>query len=160
MTDRQTFTRTLIAERDAFARFLAVLKAESASLIKGDVEELVRIASVKTEHVEELNLLTQRRQRLLAESGFPADRVGMSEWLVVHASRDTEQLSSLWRSLLSDAAEARAMNEKNGVLIASRLRFNQAALAALQGAMRQAPLYGPDGAPDFRQDRSRDFGRA
>ena len=159
MPSRDTFVRSLVTERDAFARFLGLLEAESASLIKGDVEELVRLARIKSEQVDALNGLARDRSRFLSGEGFKPDRIGMSEWLVVNGGPDGERLSRLWQSLVHDASEARRMNEKNGVLIDSRLRFNQAALNALRGASHTATLYGPDGAPEFR-GRQRDLGHA
>lgn len=159
MPSRENFVRSLVTERDAFARFLGLLEAESASLIKGDVEELVRLARVKSEQVDTLNGLAKERGQFLAHEGFKPDRIGMSEWLVVHGGPDGERLSRLWQSLVHDASEARRMNERNGVLIDSRLRFNQAALNALRGVSQTATLYGPDGAPEFR-GRQRDLGHA
>jgi flagella synthesis protein FlgN len=74
----------------------------------------------------------------------------MAEWLIIHGGAEQARLSVTWNSLLADAEQARNLNRTNGVLIESRLRFNQAALAALRDAMRQATLYGPDGSPEFK----------
>jgi flagellar biosynthesis/type III secretory pathway chaperone len=43
------------------------------------------------------------------------------------------------------AEKARALNQTNGKLIATRLASNQQALATLMAAANQAALYGPDG---------------
>ena len=59
------------AVRDAFARFLGLLEAESASLIKGDVEELVRLARIKSEQVERAELLAEN-DRAVADGKLPA----------------------------------------------------------------------------------------
>lgn len=159
MSNRDAFSRTLVAEREAFARFLGLLEAESASLIKGDVEELVQLAQVKSGQVAELVEYARERGEFLASEGFRSDRIGMSEWLLVNGGSDGERLSRLWHGLVHDASVARRMNEKNGVLIESRLNINQAALTVLRSAMRQVPLYGPDGSPTFG-GRNRELGLA
>jgi flagella synthesis protein FlgN len=150
MPNRQSFIESLIAEREAFSRFLATLQSESAALLRGDVEELLGLAEAKSRLVERLSELGDLRRVFLGEAGFSADRVGMAEWLIIHGGAEQARLSVTWNSLLADAEQARDLNRTNGVLIESRLRFNQAALAALRDAMRQATLYGPDGSPEFK----------
>ncbi|MEI7968421.1 MAG: flagellar protein FlgN [Betaproteobacteria bacterium] len=157
--ERQCFVDALHAERLGFSRFLAILQGESSALLRGDVEELLRLAESKTAVVEELIALATSRQEALMVSGFSSDRTGMTEWLIVHGAREHSRLSTLWNALLADATEARQLNQTNGILIESRLRFNQAALTALRAASEQATLYGPNGSPDFKT-RSRALGLA
>jgi flagella synthesis protein FlgN len=71
----------------------------------------------------------------------------MSDWLAGHPGSDTAELSELWHELVDLAAKARGLNDSSGILITTRLRHNQAALAALQSAARAYSLYGPDGQP-------------
>lgn len=160
MPNRQFFVDSLREERESFGRFLSVLQAESAALLRGDVDELLRLAQEKSARVEALHALADARRSFLAAEGFATDRVGMSEWLIVNGGADHGALSALWNGLLEDAETARSLNNTNGVLIESRLRFNQAALSALRGAMQQATLYGPDGAPDFQAANTRELGLA
>jgi len=159
MSNRNAFSRTLVAEREAFARFLGLLEAESVSLIRGDIEELVQLAQVKSDQVAVLAEYARERSEFLASEGFRSDRIGMAEWLLVNGGKDGEQLSRLWHGLVHDASIARRVNEKNGVLIESRLRVNHAALNVLRSAMKQVPLYGPDGAPAFGES-NRELGLA
>lgn len=157
--ERQVFVDALQAETLGFSRFLAILKGESSALLRGDVEELLRLAESKTAVVEDLIALATSRQKALVASGFSSDRTGMTEWLIVHGGREHGRLSTVWNALLADATEARQLNQSNGILIESRLRFNQAALTALRAASEQATLYGPSGSPDFKT-RSRELGLA
>ncbi|MFO1318895.1 MAG: flagellar protein FlgN [Burkholderiales bacterium] len=150
MADRQSFVATLRSEREAFARFLGLLESESAALLRGDVEDIVRLSAAKTTQVEALTALSEQRLEQLRAEGFTPDRIGMSEWLIVHGNDDHASLSRLWEDLLKDAGEARRLNENNGVMIDARLRFNRAALSTLRGAMHhQVPVYGPDGSHEF-----------
>lgn len=151
MAKSSPLVATLRAEREAFARFLGLLETESAALLRGDLEEIVRLSAAKNAHVESLAALAERRLDQLREDGFTADRIGMTEWLIVNGQRDHDALSRLWEGLLKDAADAKRLNENNGVLIDARLRFSQSALATLRTAMNFPPsLYGPDGSHEYR----------
>lgn len=160
MPNRQSFIESLIAEREAFSRFLSTLQSESSALLRGNVDELLGLAEAKSRLVAQLSLLADQRRAFLGESGFSTDRVGMAEWLLVHGGSDHARLSVAWNGLLADAEQARDLNRANGVLIESRLRFNQAALTALRDASRQATFYGPDGAPELGARRGRELGLA
>lgn len=160
MPNRQSFIESLIAEREAFSRFLSTLQSESSALLRGNVDELLGLAEAKSLLVAQLTLLADQRRAFLGESGFAGDRVGMAEWLIVHGGADHARLSVAWNGLLADAEQARDLNRANGVLIESRLRFNQAALTALRDASRQATFYGPDGAPDIGARQGRELGLA
>ncbi|MBI1395281.1 MAG: flagellar protein FlgN [Betaproteobacteria bacterium] len=160
MPNRQVFVDSLRQEREGFARFLSLLHAESAALLRGDVAELLELAQQKSDQVARLGTLGETRRSFLEQEGFGTDRVGMAEWLIVHGGRDQASLSALWNALLADAENAKALNTTNGILIESRLRFNQAALATLRGAMQQATLYGPDGSPDLQGNATRALGTA
>ena len=48
MPNRQVFIDALFAERDAFARFLETLRAESSALLRGDVDEVLQLAETKS----------------------------------------------------------------------------------------------------------------
>jgi flagella synthesis protein FlgN len=160
MPNRQLFVEVLVAEREAFATFLDLLQAESAALLRGDVDALMDLASRKLGVVETLSELGRKRRRQLVDDGFAADSMGMTEWLLVHAGNDHPTLSRVWKDLQTTARAARDLNRSNGVLIESRLRFNQGALTALRAAMQQSTLYGPDGSPDFDGRTSRELGLA
>ena len=54
------------------------------------------------------------------------------------------ELADAWQSLLDASAQARQLNERNGVLISTHLRFNRDALNALRTAAG-ATLYGANG---------------
>jgi len=160
MPNRQLFVEVLVAEREAFAAFLDLLQAESAALLRADVDDLMQLAGRKLAVVEALSDLGRRRRRQLVEDGFPADSMGMTEWLLVHAGNNHATLSRVWKDLQATARASRDLNRSNGVLIESRLRFNQSALTALRAAMQQSTLYGPDGSPDFDGRTSRELGLA
>ena len=134
----------LLVEEVAHLRgFLELLEAEQQALVAGDIDRLMPLAGEKTELFARLSDLGAARGRLLAEAALGADRAGMEAWLARHA--DAAAPRRAWRELLTLGERARALNESNGRLIATRLANNQQALATLLGAANQAALYGPDG---------------
>ena len=160
MPERAAFIATLEAENEVFDAFVGVLEAEAAALNAGDVDALVTLAQSKSEKVAVLSRLSESRRAFLRSAGFSPDRLGMSEWLVAHGGDDGPRLSTLWSALLDRAVRAQQLNEANGALIESRLRFNQAAVASLQTAARQTSFYGPDGTTRLSSGKGRDLGSA
>jgi len=125
-----------------------------------DTEALIALAQSKSEQVLVLSRLSDSRRAFLRSAGFSPDRLGMSEWLIAHGGAEGSRLSGLWCRLLDRAVRAQQLNESNGALIESRLRFNQAALASLQAAARQMMSYGPDGTTRLSSGKGRDLGSA
>jgi flagella synthesis protein FlgN len=157
---RAAFITALEAENDAFGEFVSLLEAEAAALDQDDVEALIALAQSKSDKVLVLSRLSDSRRSFLRSAGFSPDRLGMSEWLVAHGAAEGPRLSGLWSMLLERAVRAQQLNEANGALIESRLRFNQAALASLQAAARQTTSYGPDGTTRLSSGKGRDLGSA
>jgi flagella synthesis protein FlgN len=143
--DRSAFVASLRAEREAFGEFCQVLEAEHGCLLRSDVDALLQITRIKTDKIDRLAYLANARTGYLSSLRLSSDREGMTEWLAGHAGADTAELSELWHELVDLAAKARGLNDSSGTLITTRLRHNQAALAALQSAARAYSLYGPDG---------------
>lgn len=160
MPDRAAFVAALEAENEAFDAFVGVLEAEAAALNTSDVEALITLAQSKSEKVAILSRLSESRRGFLRSAGFSPDRAGMSGWLVAHGGADGARISEAWNTLLDRAVRAQQLNEANGALIESRLRFNQAALASLQAAARQTTYYGPDGTTRLSSGQGRDLGSA
>lgn len=136
--------QNLIAEEVARLRdFLVLLEKEQQALAAGDVDRLLPLADDKNRLFGRLAQLGEARGQALAAAGFTADRQGMEGWLA--RQPNANGAGRTWQELLSLAEKARALNEINGKLIASRLADNQQALSALMAAANQAALYGPDG---------------
>ena len=123
--------------------FLVLLDKEQKALVSGDVEQLVALAADKTGLFGQLSKLGEARGKALAAAGLTADRPGMESWLERRPEPDNARRD--WLELLTLADKARAQNQTNGELIATRLANNQQALATLMAAANQAALYGPDG---------------
>lgn len=136
--------QNLLAEEVAQLRdFLVLLEKEQQALAGGDVDRLLPLSAEKTERFARLAQLGEARGRALAAAGLAADRQGMEGWLDRHPGQGGAKRD--WQELLVLAEKARALNQTNGKLIATRLAGNQQALSTLMAAANQAALYGPDG---------------
>jgi len=159
VADRAAFAAALDAEHAEFGVFVGILESESSALDTGDVDALIALAQAKSEKVVLLSRLFEERRAYLRNAGFVPDRVGMAQWLLAQGNAGA-RLSAVWSGLLDHAARAQQLNEANGMLIESRLRFNQAALAALRSAARLTTSYGPDGTTQLSTSMGRNFGTA
>ena len=134
----------LLVEEAALLRdFLVLLEREQTALAEGNIERLLPIADEKNRCFARLAALGEARGKALAAAGLPASRQGMESWLERQA--EAIRLRREWQAFLGLADQARALNQTNGKLIASRLAHNQQALSTLMAAANQAALYGPDG---------------
>jgi flagella synthesis protein FlgN len=143
--DRPAFVASLRAERAAFGEFCQILEAEQASLQRSDVEELLRITQLKSDKVDRLAELASARVRYLDSAGLSAGQDGMSTWIARLTGPEATEASNLWHDLVDFAGKARTLNDLNGTLITARMSHNQAALTAMQSAVRAHSIYGPDG---------------
>lgn len=132
----------LTEELDLLQSFVALLRREHALLAEARVDALGPLAAEKSDLAGRLGQCANQRERELATLGLPAGRAGMEAWLATPAGLAGR---NAWERLLALTAEARALNETSGKLIALHLQHNQQALAALLAAAGQAMTYGPDG---------------
>jgi flagella synthesis protein FlgN len=153
------FVAGLRSELAGFRELQQILLAEQDCLKRADVDALVRVTEIKSQQIERLKALAARRSDYLEHLRVGLDRRGMTSSPRAHAGSDAAELSAMWAQLLNAAAEARALNDINGALIAARLNHNQAALATLHAAGRTLSTYGPDGQTELRAGQ-RDLGTA
>ena len=135
-------TPMLQAERDALSAFITLLETEQQALVSGNTEQLLPLSESKVLAVQELGKLASlRRDELLARTG-KEEPGGMTAWLQANAAN----VLPIWQDIQHLAEQAQQLNRTNGILIQTKLRHNQQALVALQGAAQNtSSLYGPDG---------------
>jgi flagella synthesis protein FlgN len=132
----------LSRELQAVHSFILLLRREQSLLAEGASEALSALAEEKARAAGQLNGLAESRETQLAALKLPAGRAGMEAWA---GSADGAPYRANWHQLLQLAAEARALNEGNGKLIALHLQHYQQGLTVLMAALDQAATYGPDG---------------
>lgn len=135
----------LFAEQDALKSFVSLLETEQQALLGGNTEQLLALSESKIRAASELGKLAEsHRNVLLACGGATNGMGGAAAWLQVHATN----LLPVWHNIQQLAGQAQQLNRTNGILIQTKLRHNQQALAALQHAAHKVGgLYGPDGQP-------------
>ncbi|MFL9873763.1 flagella synthesis protein FlgN [Paraburkholderia megapolitana] len=128
-----------LATVEAFASALAL--EEHALTVVQPLELLPPVVEQKTVLIGKLAELEAARDTLLAEMGFPAGSRGIE----LAADGDV-QIAAQWSLLRQAAQRAWNANTTNGMLIRTRMDYNQRALAALQVVVPEKPaFYGPDG---------------
>ena len=138
-----TPSQLLSSELAVLREFVALLQQEQQALVAGEIDRLMPLVNEKTSIAAQLGEFAEQRNRMLAAASLPANKQGMEKWLSGLAA--TDPVRKTWASLVKMTAEAQALNESNGKLIAMRLQHNQQALDVLLAAANQASLYGPDG---------------
>ena len=133
---------TVIDEYATIEAFASVLVAEQKALCQVNPAEMLRpIVEKKIELVGKLATLEKIRDSQLAEMGLPGGWSGIE----LAAGRDPK-LAAQWALLQQSAKRAHRSNKTNGVLIRTRMEYNQRALTALQVSVpTKAGFYGPDG---------------
>lgn len=113
----------------------ALLEAENAALRARDLDAILQTSEQKNQALLALSALEQDISTTLGE--VPAN---LAQTLadVCHDPRLAQSL----RQLSSDIQQ---LNQRNGALIQSMIRFNENALALLTGQEKEAPLYGASG---------------
>jgi flagella synthesis protein FlgN len=125
------------------AEFTKVLEEEQATLLSGALlNKLPDIIDRKAALVARLSELALQRERCLQALGHDTSRDGM-----LNAIEQDSRLAPIWEDLVQHATQARSRNVTNGMLVRTRLDYNQRALNVLRDACGMAPVavYGPDG---------------
>lgn len=130
-------------EQAAASDFANLLEEEQATLLSGAVlDVLPHIVDRKSALIARLAELTQQRERCLAALGYGNGRPAM-----LKAVAQDPRLKPIWEDLVRHATQARSRNVTNGMLVRTRLDYNQRALNVLRDACGMTPVrvYGPDG---------------
>lgn len=131
---------TLTAECTAWRALRDALLAEEHALIEGETDDLEGLATRKQTCLDSLGDYLRLRRAALIGAGHSSDAEGMTAWL---AEADAET-RALWRKLEVLEAETRAINQRNGGLLAQRMQRVRLALNLLRGG-GDATLYDRSG---------------
>ena len=134
----------LARELRALEAFVALLQREQTLLADGPSESVTALAAEKAKRAEELGAFAAARDAELTGMKLPAGRPGMDVWIVSPAGAANQRN---WDQLLGLAAQARALNEANGQMIAVHLQHYQQGINILLAAVDRTATYGPDGQP-------------
>jgi flagellar biosynthesis/type III secretory pathway chaperone len=137
-----TIESLLTLELELVRKFIDCLVKEQAVLSKDKVHDLQSITDCKNQLLGEMIDLTDQRNALLRQAGFPDNVDGLKTWLALNASPSNK---SVFDSLRSLSAQAKMLNESNASLVNSRLQATQQALSILLPQEQAPSLYNLQG---------------
>jgi flagellar biosynthesis protein FlgN len=153
---REHLGTLLTEEVDALRELEELLTREYDVLGAKNVAAIERTALVRQEKMGHLARTEEQRRQLCTLHGYTPDWVGL-ESLMQWCDPEGTLLSRL-RECARRASRCRDLNDKNGTLVAARLKQVEGMLATLTGGASQPVTYGPKGAAP-RVNRSHEWGR-
>ena len=133
---------------------MTLLKTEQQALVDGNTEQLLTLAESKTRAVHELNKQANARQNDLHTHSAEIKASGIVAWLQAHAAGSLP----IWQDIQQLVEQMQNLNQTNGTLIQTKLRYNQQSLGVLLNAANSTQgLYGANGQPNL-QSSSRILG--
>jgi flagellar biosynthesis/type III secretory pathway chaperone len=143
----------LAAEADALARLEELLRQEHEVLGQNDVTALERTSSARQEQISALANIEEQRRALCRTQGFTTDAKGLRELIATCDSMGN--LSVQLNRCTERATRCRQLNERNGAVVAARLKRVEGLLGILTGRGDEVPTYGPQGSPQGAGSGSR-----
>jgi flagellar biosynthesis/type III secretory pathway chaperone len=152
---REHLGSLLTEEVDALRELEDVLRREHDVLGAKNVAAIERTALVRAQMMGDLARTEEQRRSLCTMHGYTPDWLGL-EGLMSWCDADGTLLSRL-RECAQRATRCRDLNQKNGTLVAARLKQVEGMLAALTSGASQPVTYGPKGTAP-RVNRSHEWG--
>ena len=145
----------LTEEIDALRELEDLLLREHDILGAQNVAAIERTALVRQQMMGDLARTEEQRRCLCTMHGYTPDWVGL-EQLMQWCDPEGTLLSRL-RECARRAIRCRDLNDRNGVLVAARLKHVTGLLDALTGGKSQPVTYGPNGSAP-KVNRSHEWG--
>jgi flagellar biosynthesis protein FlgN len=140
---RQHMEQLLDDEGRNLGQLESLLVSEHALLEGSDVEALERAGNARQTCIAELLRIDDERRSLCRMLDFPTDLDGLRKLL--KWCDPANGLLSRWTACMQKAAQCRQLNERNGALVAAKLKRVEGLLGLLTGRDRSASIYSPQG---------------
>ena len=140
---REHLTTLLREESELLAQLEELLAQESRVLETSDIQTLESTTRARQERMGALARIEEQRRSLCAMHGFSADRMGLDS-LMAWCDSEGNLLSRL-RECAERAVRCRDLNDRNGIIVAARLKRVEGMLDALTGRPTRSDTYGPRG---------------
>jgi flagellar biosynthesis/type III secretory pathway chaperone len=141
---REHLDRLLGEEAEALAHLETLLDREHDVILGRDADALERTGREREHHMGTLMRIEEERQSLCRMLGKPADVKGL-EQLIKWCDPSRSLLSRL-DECSNRAGRCREANNRNGLLVASRLKHVEGMLNAIAGRTQQPVTYGKQNA--------------
>ena len=140
---REHLATLLREESQLLGDLEALLTDESRILETSNTEALEATTRARQERMGALARIEEQRRSLCAMHGFSADHAGL-DGLMAWCDSQGALLSRL-RECAERAVRCRDLNDRNGILVAARLKRVEGMLDALTGRPARSDTYGPQG---------------
>jgi flagella synthesis protein FlgN len=140
---REHLAGVLDEEAGLLAELQTLLDREYEVLSSKDPVALERIVLERQERVGALARLEEHRRSLCSMHGYSPDYAGLERLLVWCDPQGT--LVSRLRECAKRAADCRDLNDRNGTMVAAKLKRVEGLLGALTGRSATADTYSPNG---------------
>lgn len=139
---RDTIARLVADESATLTQLVELLDTEHATLVANDPDALERAGDARHAHVTKLLRIEDERRSLCRMLGMAPDAKGLEKLLAWCDPQGT--LKAAWARCAALAGECRDRNDRNGALVAARLRRVEGVLGALK-ARGESHVYGRQG---------------
>jgi flagellar biosynthesis/type III secretory pathway chaperone len=140
---REHLAKLLTEEATLLGELEALLTEEQAVIGSKDVEALQRTTQARQERVGALARVEEQRRSLCSMHGQSPDMTGL-ERLMAWCDANGSLMSRL-RDCAERALRCRDLNDRNGMMVAARLKQVEGLLGALTGRPQRPDTYGPRG---------------
>jgi flagella synthesis protein FlgN len=144
MQCREKLGNLIKDEHLALNELATLLDREHGFLEANDVTSLEAATRERQRCVARIFRVDEERRALCRDMGRDVDLKGLEDLLRWCDPRGS--LAGSWAQCSEAAARARGLNDRNGALVAARLKHVQARLGTLISSRRDASTYGPKGA--------------
>ena len=141
---REKLGRLIGDECTALNELSTLLEREHGFLQENDVVSLEGATRERQRCVARIFRVDEERRALCLDLGRPLDLKGLEDLIRWCDPKGT--LAGRWTECSEAAARCRMLNDRNGALVAARLKHVQARLGTLIESRREAVTYGPRGA--------------
>ncbi|NLG77134.1 MAG: flagellar protein FlgN [Xanthomonadaceae bacterium] len=141
---REHLEKLLIEEAGVLERLQSALDREHELLIANDVDALERAGEERQTCIGDLLRIEEERRSMCRMMNLPADITGLERLL---GWCDTSgELKQRWADCADRAGRCRASNDRNGALVAARMKKVEGMLDVLTGRASEPKTYGKQGA--------------
>ena len=141
---RATLSRLITDESSALKELSILLDREHDFLQSDDVNFLEGATRERQRCVARILRVDDERRRLCRDLGRPLDPKGLED--LIRWCDPNGTLAGRWVECSDAATQCRTRNDRNGALVAARLKHVSGRLDILIESRREAVTYGPRGA--------------
>jgi flagellar biosynthesis protein FlgN len=141
---REALASILNQEVSMLGELAGLLDREHALLVANDVETLAIVMDERQETVGKLLRNEEERRNLCRSHGRGVDAKGIEQLMAWCDPKGS--LKGKWAECAKGATRCREMNDRNGALVAARMKRVESLLGVLTGQKNEVPTYGPKGA--------------